>query len=161
MLRPILVSACLLGVNTRYDGVAKAHSGVLKQLAERGWIPIPVCPEQLAGLPTPRSRTFFAQGDGEAVLSGEGEVLGEDGLSRNTTFLRGAGETLKISRLTGCLHALFKERSPSCGVHQIYCGDKIVAGLGVTSALLKRDGLTLYSEDELHLLPSASNLPQD
>lgn len=161
MSRPILVSACLLGVNTRYDGAAKAHSGVLKQLAEQGWIPIPVCPEQLAGLPTPRSRTFFSQGDGEAVLSGAGEVIGEDGLSRNTLFLQGARETLKISRLTGCRHALFKERSPSCGVHQIYRGDTIVAGSGVTSALLKRDGLTLYSEDELHRIPPAVSTPQD
>lgn len=161
MSRPILVSACLLGVNTRYDGAAKAHSGVLKQLAERGWIPIPVCPEQLAGLPTPRSRTFFAQGDGEAVLDGRGDVVGEDGLSRNAIFLRGARETLKISQLTGCRHALLKERSPSCGVHQIYRGADIVTGSGVTSALLQREGLTLYSEDDLQQIPPASSTPQD
>jgi uncharacterized protein YbbK (DUF523 family) len=149
MARPILVSACLLGLNTRYDGARKTHPAVLKWLAEQDWIPIPICPEQLAGLPTPRTRTFFARGDGADVLEGLGEVVDEDGLNRNATFLRGAQESLKIARLTGCRLALFKERSPSCGVHQVYRGPTKIDGLGVTSALLKQHGLTLYSEEDI------------
>jgi uncharacterized protein YbbK (DUF523 family) len=148
-MRPILVSACLLGLLTRYDGAAKRNEKVLEHLRENDLIPIPVCPEQLAGLPTPRPKTCFAAGDGAEILDGTGSVINSKGAEMNRFFTKGAAETLKVARIAGCAEALLKERSPSCGVRQIYRGEDIVAGQGVTTALLRRSGLTVFSEDDL------------
>jgi uncharacterized protein YbbK (DUF523 family) len=148
-MRPILVSACLLGLLTRFDGASKRHEPALRFIREQGLVPIPVCPEQLAGLPTPRPSTRFACGDGAAVLDGTGKVMNAEGNIVNETFLHGAVETMKIARLAGCTQALLKERSPSCGVHQVYLEDQVVAGQGVTAALLTRNGLQVFSEVDL------------
>lgn len=145
----ILVSACLLGLPTRYDGHAKHSVSVLEYLQRRGLLPIPVCPEQLAGLSTPRPKTFFKKGNGDDVLSGSGLVVNEHDETMNTIFLRGANMTLQVARLCHCRQALLKERSPSCGVHQIYLQDKKVAGRGVTAAILAEAGIKVFSEDDL------------
>lgn len=149
MSRPILVSACLLGLSTRYDGRSKRNPQVLEHLRKNGLIPIPVCPEQLAGLPTPRPKTCFAAGDGADVLDGKGSLVRDDGSEVGRIFVSGADETLQIACLTGSREALFKERSPSCGVHQVYCGHRIVSGQGVATALLLRNGLQVYSEEDI------------
>lgn len=148
-MRPVLISACLLGLLTRYDGTAKRHQKVLDYLEEEKLLPVPVCPEQLAGLPTPRPATRFCSGDGESVLDGTGKVFSDRGEPMNEIFLRGAVETMKIARLSGCRQALLKERSPSCGVHRIRRGDEVVEGKGVTAALLVRNGLEILSEEDL------------
>jgi uncharacterized protein YbbK (DUF523 family) len=148
-MRPILVSACLLGLPTRYNGATKRNEKVLRYLREKGLIPVPVCPEQLAGLPTPRPETRFASGDGAGVPDGTGTVIRADGTVMNESFLKGAAETLKVARVAGCNEALLKERSPSCGVHRIYRGGAIVPGQGVTTALLQRGGLVVFSEEDL------------
>jgi uncharacterized protein YbbK (DUF523 family) len=149
MREPILVSACLLGLPTRYDGTAKRKQAVLDWLEREQLLPIPVCPEQLAGLPTPREKTRFGRGDGRAVVAGSGEVVTFAGQPMNEFFLRGARETLRIARLTGCRRALLKERSPSCGVHQIHLNEAIVPGVGVATALLSDAGIAVLSETDL------------
>jgi uncharacterized protein YbbK (DUF523 family) len=146
---PILVSACLLGLLTRYDNTSKRNDNVLRWLERERLLPIPVCPEQLAGLPTPRERTCFLCGDGRDVIAGNGTVATFTGQPMNPAFLRGARETLKIARLTGCRRALLKERSPSCGVHRIHRGGGMVGGMGVTAALLAAAGIILQSEEDL------------
>jgi uncharacterized protein YbbK (DUF523 family) len=148
-MRPILVSACLLGLATRFDGTTKRNERVLAYLRSENRIPIPVCPEQLAGLPTPRPQTWFAVGSGAEVLVGTGEVVNCQGLTMNEPFVRGANETLRVARLAGCTEALLKERSPSCGVHQIHRDRQIVSGLGVASALLDQNGIKVFSEEDL------------
>jgi len=149
MKEPILVSACLLGLPTRYDGTAKRNQAVLDWLARENLTPIPVCPEQLAGLPTPREKTRFCRGDGRAVVAGNGEVVTFSGQPMNEHFLRGARTTLLIARITGCQRALLKERSPSCGVHQIHRNEAMVAGVGVTTAVLIDAGISVQSEEDL------------
>ncbi len=145
----ILVSACLLGLPTRYDGKSKRSQEVLDYLEQNKLTPVPVCPEQLAGMTTPRHKTFFRSGDGQAVLSGTGEAVSETGLSMNEIFCRGARLTLEIAGLSGCRRALLKEGSPSCGVHRVYLGEDKVPGVGVTSALLVNSGLDVISEEDL------------
>jgi uncharacterized protein YbbK (DUF523 family) len=150
MREPILVSACLLGLHTRYDGTSKRNDAVFAWLEREQLLPVPVCPEQLAGLPTPRPRTCFAAGDGRAVLGGSGTVMTvTGGQLMNEPFIRGARATLQVARLCGCRRALLKERSPSCGVHQIYCGAELEAGAGVTTALLLAAGIAVQSEADL------------
>ena len=145
----ILVSACLLGLPTRYDGKSKRSQDVLDFLQREGLTPIPVCPEQLAGMTTPRDKTFFKSGDGRTVLAGKGEAVSENGRSMNAIFCRGAKMTLEIARLCGCRRALLKEGSPSCGVHRVYQGENKVAGAGITTALLLNSGLDVISEEDL------------
>ena len=150
MREPILVSACLLGLRTRYDGTTKRNAAVLAWLEQQQLLPIPVCPEQLAGLPTPREQTRFARGDGQTLLTGSGEIVAvATGQSMNEHFLRGARETCHIARLTGCRRALLKECSPSCGVHQIHRGVELVAGVGVATAMLLAAGVAVLSEADL------------
>ncbi len=149
MPEPILVSACLLGLHTRYDGAQKQDKAVLDYLSANDYLPIPVCPEQLAGLATPRDEVQFTEGDGTNILAGSGKVATRSGLEMSTAFVHGATETLEICRLTGCQTALLKERSPSCGVHMVYRQGERVPGMGVTAALLKHEGIALLSEQDI------------
>ena len=135
----ILISACLLGVCCRYDGASKAHPLVLA-LAERHTL-VPVCPEQLGGLPTPRPPA--ERRDGRVVTQSD-DVTEQ--------YRRGAEETLKLCKLLGCEAAVLKERSPSCGYGQIYDGTfsgTLTAGDGVTAALLAAHGIPVYGESRI------------
>ena len=148
--KTILVSACLLGLRTRFDGGAKRRHGVVR-LQERYRL-IPVCPEQLGGLSTPRPPAEIQGGSGEAVLAGDSRVLTKEGADVTANFVRGAEECLAVARLFGAAGALFKARSPSCSSRQSYDGSfsgRLVPGMGVTAALLVRHGLELLSEDDL------------
>lgn len=149
MFETILVSACLLGLPTRYDGRSKTSPEVFNHLREKNLRPIPVCPEQLAGLPTPRHPCSFHSGDGVDLLAGSGRLYRSDGREMSASFLRGAEMTLTIARLTESQAALLKDGSPSCGVHRICRMQQQVAGQGVTAALLRRSGLRVYSEADL------------
>lgn len=134
-----MISACLLGVCCRYDGASKAHPLVLA-LAERHTL-VPVCPEQLGGLPTPRPPA--ERRDGRVVTQSD-DVTEQ--------YRRGAEETLKLCKLLGCEAAVLKERSPSCGHGQVYDGTfsgTLTAGDGVTAALLAAHGIPVYGESRI------------
>ena len=139
----ILVSACLLGCPCRYDGTAKADPRVLA-LMERHTL-IPVCPEQLGGLPTPRLPSERR----------EGGVFDRGGKNVTPQYRQGAEEVLRLARLYGCTHAVLKERSPSCGSGQIYDGSfshVLVPGSGVAAELLAQNGITVLGESQADLL---------
>lgn len=146
---PVLVSACLLGLPTRYDGKTKRAGNVLDYIKNRKLVAVPVCPEQLAGMTTPRAKTFFGNGTGQDVLNGQGQVISETGQDMNEVFCLGAKLTLQVAHLSNCQLAILKERSPSCGVHQIYLNEERVNGSGVTAALLQQEGLKVFSEEDL------------
>lgn len=139
----ILVSACLLGCPCRYDGTAKADPRVLA-LMERHTL-IPVCPEQLGGLPTPRLPSERR----------EGSVFDRGGKDVTVQYRQGAEEVLRLARLYGCTHAVLKERSPSCGSGQIYDGSfshVLVPGSGVAAELLAQNGITVLGESQADIL---------
>ena len=139
----ILVSACLLGARCRYDGASKAHSE-MAALAKRHTL-IPVCPEQLGGLSTPRPP---AERQGERVVTRSGADVTEQ-------YRRGAEETARLCKLLGCEAAVLKERSPSCGRGEIYDGTftgTLTAGDGVTAELLTVQGIAVYGESEIEEL---------
>ena len=138
----ILISACLLGACCRYDGASKAHP-LAAALAERHTL-VPVCPEQLGGLPTPRPP---AERRGGRVVTRSGDVTEQ--------YRRGAEETLKLCKLLGCEAAVLKERSPSCGRGQVYDGTfsgTLTAGDGVTAELLAAHGILVYGESQIEKL---------
>jgi len=136
----ILCSACLLGVKCRYDGKLKPNKKVLN--LTRKAILIPVCPEQLGGLPTPREA---AERKGKKVITKSGKDVTKN-------FKMGAKQVLKLAKLFGIKKAILKQRSPSRGSGQIYDGTfsgTIIKGDGVTAALLKRNGIEIISEENL------------
>jgi len=140
-----LVSACLVGLNTRYDGTSCPKRYF--QTLIKGGKAIPICPEQLGGLPTPREPIELQGGDGESLLKGEAKAIGKSsGRDYTNDLLRGAREVLKIAKMTKSREAFLKDGSPSCGCSHI---DKKTKGRGVTTALLLRRGIKVYSEDKL------------
>ncbi|NPV27690.1 MAG: DUF523 domain-containing protein [Firmicutes bacterium] len=146
----ILVSACLLGIRSRYDGQTNAKSELIP-LCQRG-LAIPVCPEQLGGLPTPRPPAEIQGGDGAAVLAGQAVVVNAAGRDVTSAFVAGAKEALKIAILYGADTAILKARSPSCGYGSIYDGTfshQLQNGDGVTTAILRTHGLSVYTEEQV------------
>jgi len=146
-----LISACLLGINCAWDGRNTYKSDKVAELL-RSDVLIPVCPEQLGGLTTPRARQEIQGGTGEDVLDGKCRVLNTDGEDVTQEFIAGAEETLKTARLLHIEEFIGKPRSPSCGCGQIYDGTfsgKLVDGEGVTTALLKRNGIRVVTEEGL------------
>lgn len=142
---PILVSACLAGVRCRYHGGSSEHEKI-RALVEAG-MAVPVCPEELGGLGTPRPRAEIEGGNGFDVLDGRARVIDERGWDVTAHFLQGAKAALKIAFSCGARKAILKEKSPSCGRTLIYRNGKLVKGLGVTAALLQRHGIDVQGAD--------------
>ena len=139
-MKKILVSACLLGTPCRYDGKSKpCEAGIrLKEKYEL----IPVCPEQLGGLSTPRA---------PSERNADGEFINSNGENVTENYRRGADETLKIAKENGCTLAILKEKSPSCGVHKVYDGTftgTLVNRMGITAFTLTANGIRVLSEDD-------------
>ena len=124
-----LVSACLLGLKTRYDG--KIITSAACRMAVKGGICIPVCPEQLGGLSTPRTAADMAGGDGHDVLAGRSRVIFRTGEDVTENFIQGAKQVLKIAERNDIARVYFKAKSPSCG---------LTPKIGVTAALLQAEG---------------------
>lgn len=145
----LLVSACLCGINCRYSGDSNTDARIMK-LLKNGEI-LPVCPEQLGGLQTPRKPCEIIGGTGKEVLLKKAKVIDKDGNDRTLEFVKGANEVLKIAKMIGSEKAILKAKSPSCGCGRIYdgtfSGNKI-AGNGVTSQLLLENGIEVITEEE-------------
>lgn len=136
---PLLISACLLGIPCRYDGKEKPMEN-LKKLQERYTL-IPVCPEQLGGLATPRTP---AERQNDKVITAEGTDV-------TAAYTQGAEAVLRLAQICGCRKALLKERSPSCGSKEIYDGTfrrNLIPGMGTTAQLLTENGLTVFGESQ-------------
>jgi len=146
-----IVSACLLGINCRYNGGNVADERLIEAVRSGRFVLIPVCPEQLSGLPTPRKTCEIVNGDGFDVLKGNAKVLTEDGEDLTEIFIKGAKEVLKIAKLVKAEIAIMKNYSPSCGCGTIYDGSfsgMKKRGYGVTSALLMLNGIKVICAEE-------------
>jgi len=151
-MKKIIVSACLVGFNCKYNGRNNRNSTLVE--AFKKGVVIPLCPEQLGGLPTPRPPAKITNGDGFDVLKGKARVKTVDGSDVDVTenFLKGAYETLYAAEILkdSCAGCILKERSPSCAVTQIYRfeSNEVKNGLGVTAALLREKGFKILSSDD-------------
>ena len=142
----VVISACLLGVRCRYDGGDSRNETAIKQ-GEK-YALIPVCPEESGGLPTPRPPAEIVGGDGGDVLDGRAKVMTADGRDVTEAYLQGAHHALRVAQSNKATHVVLKARSPSCGCGDIYDGTfsgTLTPGDGVTTALLKRHGITVTS----------------
>jgi uncharacterized protein YbbK (DUF523 family) len=146
-----LISACLLGIKCAWDGQDIYKSDKAIELSNSEML-MPVCPEQLGGLRTPRAPQEIQGATGEDVLDGKCKVLNINGEDVTQKFINGAEETLKIVKLFHIEEFIGKSRSPSCGCGQIYDGTfsrALIDGDGVTTALLKRNGIRVITEEDL------------
>lgn len=137
----ILVSACLLGVNCKYDGGNNLREEV-KEFSDKHNL-VPFCPEVYGGLTTPR---IPSERLGDKVINKEGRDVTEN-------FVRGAEEALRMAQDFDCKYAIFKAKSPSCGCGKIYDGTftgTLTDGDGVTTELLKKHGIIVLTENELN-----------
>ena len=129
-----LISACLLGIECRYDGKSELNEQLLKNADSF----IPICPEQLAGLPTPRP---------PAEIKGD-RVVSKEGVDLTSAYQKGAQEALKMAKLYHCKEAILKSHSPMCGCGEIYDGsfsNKLVKGDGILTQVLKKNGILVKS----------------
>jgi len=136
-----IVSACLVGINCKYNGDNNTQESIIEYLKDKNYVPI--CPEQLGGLTTPRNPVEII-GD---------QFLDNEGTDYTKQFEKGAKESLKIVKLMKTIDGIIlKEGSPSCGVNKIYDGtftNQKIKGTGCTAKLLKEEGYTVFSEKEL------------
>lgn len=147
----ILVSTCLLGINTKYSGGNNTNKKIIELLKNKNYTLIPVCPEQLGGLTTPREPAEIRQGTAADVLERDAKVFNKHGADVTEQFVRGAQQTLEIAKLYACRGAILKSKSPSCGCGFIYDGSfsgKLKEGNGVTAQLLMENGIAVMNEEE-------------
>jgi uncharacterized protein YbbK (DUF523 family) len=131
-MKTYLVSACLMGLKTRYDG--KVVESAVCRKAVQGGVCIPVCPEQLGGLSTPRTAADLVGGDGCDVLEGRARIVTRDGDDVTENFILGARQVLEIARKQDIAKVFLKAKSPSCG---------LAPQIGVMASLLKAEGFTI------------------
>ena len=136
----IIVSACLAGIKCRYNGEAKPSQKVIDLVKQKK--AVPVCPEQLGGLPTPRT----------PAEQRDDKIIAKDGRDVTAEFLKGAEEALRIAKESGCNEAILKSKSTSCGIGKIYDGTfsgNLVVGDGVFTKLLKKNNIKVLTEEEI------------
>ncbi|WP_462409416.1 2-thiouracil desulfurase family protein [Neobacillus sp. Marseille-QA0830] len=145
----ILVSSCLAGLKVRYNGTHSLNEEITILVEQNKAITI--CPELLGGFSTPREPAEIIGGNGEDVLDGKAKVIEKSGKDVTELYIKGAYATLNKAREVNAAVVVLKEYSPSCGSSMIYNGEfigKKLEGMGVTSALLKRNGFTVISEEQ-------------
>ena len=146
----ILVSACLLGTCCNHEGRASSRPRVA-QLADSARL-VPICPEVVGGLSTPRPAAEISGGDGADVLDGTARVRTAAGDDVTVAYLRGAAAAVELARATGATRAVLKARSPSCGAREVYDGTftrALHAGSGVTAAALRAAGVEVVSDEDV------------
>lgn len=144
-----LISACLCGVNCKYNG-GNNYSKYCDDLFKSGKA-ILICPEQLGGLPTPRVPSEL-RNSAKEILNGNGEILTKDGRDVTEEFVKGAKEVEEIAKKLNIEGAILKDGSPSCGVNYIYDGTfkgNKIKGRGITAEILVQNGISVISENDI------------
>jgi len=148
MKKKVLISACLLGKNCRYNG---GHSQ-LNELNKLDVEWIPVCPEESGGLGTPRPSAEM-QGSAEDILNGKGKVLTNKGKNVTQEFIRGADKSLQSGLEVGVKTAILKSKSPSCGIGKTYDGSftkTLKTGDGIFAHLCHKNDIECISSDNIN-----------
>lgn len=153
---PVLISGCLLGLNCNYKGQASSawREGldlIIADLVSQGVLFLPVCPEQLGGMTTPRIPSEL-QHSAEMVLAGSGRLVNREGFDVTAHFVKGAQETLKMVNLFSIRYAIFKSKSPSCSSKEVYDGNftgNLIKGKGIAAQLLESSGIRIFDENDL------------
>ena len=144
-MQNVLISACLLGVDCKYNGSNnKLDDEIINLLKEKCNL-IPVCPEIMGGMPTPRN----------PIEISDGKVFDYDGEEFTKEFEKGSDEVLKLAKLYDATIAILKENSPSCGSNYIYDGTfnhQKINGMGIAAHKLSKENIKLFSEENVKIL---------
>ena len=144
-MQNVLISACLLGVDCKYNGSNnKLDDKIIHSLKEKYNL-IPVCPEIMGGMPTPRN----------PVEISDGKVFDYDGEEFTKEFEKGSEEVVKLAKLYDATIAILKENSPSCGSNYIYDGTfnhKKIKGKGIAALKLSKENIKLFTEENVKIL---------
>jgi len=153
-VKKVLISACLLGERVRYDGnILKFNDATLAQWVDDNRV-VSTCPEVNGGLSVPRPAAEIFNASAMAVLAGSAKVMDISRADVSPNFLDGAGCTLEMARLKGITVAVLKDGSPSCGSTYVYDGSfsgARIPGCGVTVALLRQNGISVFNENQFDL----------
>ena len=144
-MQNILISACLLGVDCKYNGSNNKLDDEIINLLKEKYNLIPVCPEIMGGMPTPRNPVEIT----------DGKVFDYDGEEFTKEFEKGSEEVLKLAKLYNSSIAILKENSPSCGSNFIYDGTfnhKKIKGMGIAALKLSKENIKLFSEENIKIL---------
>lgn len=148
-MHKILISACLVGLNTRFNGGNKKDEN-LARLSKQSHV-VFTCPEQLGGLPTPREPAEIEFGkSARDVFEGNGKVFSISGIDQTKEYLNAANKTLAFCKENGVSIAILKLKSPSCGSQKIYDGSftgNVIDGEGLVTYLLEKNNIKVYNED--------------
>lgn len=139
-MEKILVSACLLGINCKYNGKNNKNNKVIEYIKDK--YVIPICPEDFGGLSTPRIPSEI----------NNNKVINKDGINVTDNFNNGAYKVLEIAKSLNIKKAILKQKSPSCGCGKIYDGtfkNNIINGDGITTKLLKENNIEVITEEDL------------
>jgi len=142
------ISACLLGIPCRWNEKNKENKQAIKEFLKGKTLII--CPEIMAGLPTPRPACEIVGGDGKDVLENRAKILDREGNDYTDEFVKGAKLALDFIKENKIKKVLLKSGSPSCGAANIYIGDfsgNKKEGLGVFAALLQAHGIEIQEFD--------------
>ena len=144
-MQNVLISACLLGVDCKYNGSNnKLDDEIIHSLKEKYNL-IPVCPEIMGGMPTPRNPVEIT----------DGKVFDNDGVEFTKEFEKGSEEVVKLAKLYDATIAILKENSPSCGSNYIYDGTfnhQKIKGMGIAAHKLSKENIKLFSEENVKIL---------
>lgn len=146
----ILVSACLLGENCKYNGGNNRSEAVIAYINGHEYLAF--CPEVAGKLPIPRPPVELPQGDAAAVLTGKAKAVNREGQDVSASLIAGAEQALQLCKQHGVTLAILREGSPSCGVHCVYDGSfsgKKIPGSGVTASLLRAAGIKVLSDGDI------------
>lgn len=144
-MQNILISACLLGVDCKYNGSNNKLDDEIINLLKEKYNLIPVCPEIMGGMPTPRN----------PIAIKDGKVFDYDGEEFTKEFEKGSDEVLKLAKLYDTTIAVLKENSPSCGSNYIYDGTfnhKKIKGMGIAALKLSKENIKLFTEENVKIL---------
>ncbi|MFZ5949124.1 MAG: DUF523 domain-containing protein [Candidatus Rifleibacteriota bacterium] len=154
--RPVvLISSCLLGLKCNYKAETssawqKGFFASVKKLVDAGVVLVPICPEQMGGMTTPRVPSEL-QGSAAEIFAGKGRILNRDGADVTDNFLKGAREAAYLAGIFSAKAAILKSKSPSCGISGIYDGtfaERLIDGRGMTAQALFDMGVRLLDEKD-------------
>jgi uncharacterized protein YbbK (DUF523 family) len=144
----ILVSACLAGVETRYDATHRLNEKI-RELVMSGRA-LPLCPEVMGGRKIPREPVEITGGTGRDVLSGRARIVDKKGGDHTAEIAAGVEDFVKAAKSMGVTAVILKEKSPACGVKKIHDGTftgTLVAAPGLLAAALERENIKIYTEE--------------
>ena len=144
-MQNVLISACLLGVDCKYNGSNNKLDDEIINLLKEKYNLIPVCPEIMGGMPTPRN----------PIEIKDGKVFDNDGVEFTKEFEKGSEEVVKLAKLYDTTIAILKENSPSCGSNYIYDGTfnhQKIKGMGIAAHKLSKENIKLFSEENVKIL---------